>query len=39
LQKKISVIVDKVYPVDDISVAHARLESGQSAGKISVVWD
>tara|TARA_B100000963_G_scaffold58422_1_gene46470 strand:+ start:2365 stop:3381 length:1017 start_codon:yes stop_codon:yes gene_type:complete len=39
LHKKISVIVDKVYPIDDISAAHARLESGKSAGKISVVWD
>ena len=39
LHKKIKVIVDKVYNVNDISAAHAHLESGKSIGKISVVWD
>ena len=39
LQKKIQVIVGKVYNVKDISSAHKYLESGSSIGKISVVWD
>ena len=39
LHKKIKVIVDKVYNVNDISAAHAHLESGKSVGKISIVWD
>ena len=39
LQKKIQVIVGKVYNVKDISSAHKHLESGASIGKISVVWD
>ena len=39
LQKKIQVIVGKVYNVKDISSAHKYLESGASIGKISVVWD
>ncbi len=39
LHKKIKVIVDKVYNVNDISSAHTYLESGSSIGKISIVWD
>ena len=39
LHKKIKVIVDKVYNVNDISAAHEHLESGKSVGKISIVWD
>lgn len=39
LQKKIQVVVGKVYNVNDISAAHTYLESGASIGKISVVWD
>jgi NADPH:quinone reductase-like Zn-dependent oxidoreductase len=37
--KEIKAVVGKVYPVDQIAFAHEYLESGNSTGKISVLWD
>ena len=37
--KEIQAVVGKVYPVDQIAFAHEYLESGNSTGKISILWD
>jgi NADPH2:quinone reductase len=37
--KEIKAVVGKVYPVDQIAFAHEYLESGNSTGKISILWD
>ena len=39
LEKEIQIVVGKVYNVNDISLAHEYLETGNSIGKISIVWD
>jgi NADPH2:quinone reductase len=37
--QKIKVCVGGVFPASEIDKAHDLLESGNSTGKISVVWD